>query len=97
MKSKKIMIIHLLALALLLSACSPKNDNKPEMMNNYSAAGKKFSNLFPREGTHYVIFGHIGDCHVHFNFITANTDPISIKNTKIIVIVLFFFFFKDEF
>jgi ketosteroid isomerase-like protein len=31
----KIMIIHLLAIVLLLSACSSKNDNKPEMMNNY--------------------------------------------------------------
>ena len=47
-------------------------DKFPEMMENYRAAGKKFSSQFPREGIHYVIFGHIGDCHVHFNFITAN-------------------------
>ena len=47
-------------------------DKFSEMMENYRAAGEKFSSQFPREGIHYAIFGHIGDCHVHFNFITAN-------------------------
>ena len=49
-------------------------DKFPEMMKNYQAAGEKFSGQFPRPGTHYVIFGHIGDCHVHFNFITASEE-----------------------
>jgi len=49
-------------------------DKFPEMMEYYNAAGEKFSGQFPRPGTHYVIFGHIGDCHVHFNFITANEE-----------------------
>ena len=47
-------------------------DKFPEMMENYRAAGEKFFSQFPREGMHYTIFGHIGDCHVHFNFITAS-------------------------
>ncbi len=46
----------------------------PDMMEKYQEIGKRFKSMFPREGTHYVIFGHIGDCHVHFNFITSNEE-----------------------
>ncbi len=44
----------------------------PEMMAKYREAGEGFRAKFPRPGVHYVLFGHIGDCHLHFNFITAN-------------------------
>ena len=49
-------------------------DKFQEMIKNYRAAGEKFLSQFPRDGPHYLIFGHIGDCHVHFNFITANEE-----------------------
>jgi D-lactate dehydrogenase (cytochrome) len=42
------------------------------MMEKYKEIGERFKSRFPRTGTHYVMFGHIGDCHVHFNFITAS-------------------------
>jgi D-lactate dehydrogenase (cytochrome) len=42
------------------------------MMEKYKEVGERFKSRFPRTGTHYVMFGHIGDCHVHFNFITAS-------------------------
>ncbi len=44
------------------------------MMDMYREIGQRFKSQFPRDGTHYVIFGHIGDCHVHFNFITASEE-----------------------
>jgi len=49
-------------------------DKFPNMMNKYRETGEKFKSRFPRPGTHYVMFGHIGDCHIHFNFITANDE-----------------------
>lgn len=49
-------------------------NNFPQMMESYKTAGKAFKNRFKRSGAHYVIFGHIGDCHVHFNFITQSTE-----------------------
>ncbi len=49
-------------------------DNFPSIMEKYKEIGQKFKSMFSREGTHYVIFGHIGDCHVHFNFITASEE-----------------------
>lgn len=41
-----------------------------EMMKAYKAAGERFKGQFPREGMHHTLFGHIGDNHLHFNFIT---------------------------
>ena len=48
--------------------------NFPAMMDRYTKIGETFKSRFPRTGTHYVMFGHIGDCHVHFNFLTASDD-----------------------
>lgn len=45
-----------------------------KMMEKYKEVGERFKSRFPRTGTHYVMFGHIGDCHVHFNFITASDE-----------------------
>ena len=48
-----------------------------EMMEHYHHIGEIFKSQHPRDGVHYVIFGHIGDCHVHFNFITESEDEAS--------------------
>jgi len=47
-------------------------ENFRDMMQKYREVGERFRAKFP--GARYVIFGHIGDCHVHFNFITSNED-----------------------
>ena len=50
------------------------SDKFSEMMKAYKAAGERFKGQFPREGMHHTLFGHIGDHHVHFNFITHTED-----------------------
>ncbi len=47
-------------------------DRFPEMMRIYRETGEKFRASHPRDGVHYVIFGHIGDSHVHFNFLSQS-------------------------
>ncbi len=42
----------------------------PEMFEAYRAAGRAFERAFPREGIHWVLFGHLGDYHLHMNFLT---------------------------
>ena len=49
-----------------------------EMMQSYQEVGESFRKRFKRDGAHYVIFGHIGDCHLHFNFITRNKEELSV-------------------
>ncbi len=44
----------------------------PEMFAAYKKAGEEFKRNFPRQGFHYLIFGHIGDYHLHCNFITES-------------------------
>lgn len=48
--------------------------NFDEMLAHYQAAGQSFKNEFNRGGMHYLLFGHIGDYHLHFNFITHNQE-----------------------
>jgi len=48
-------------------------DRFSEMLDHYQKAGQGYKNRFRREGMHYLLFGHIGDHHLHFNFIT-HTD-----------------------
>ena len=43
-----------------------------EMMRAYRQADETFKRAFPRPGVHTVLFGHLGDYHLHFNFITCN-------------------------
>jgi len=45
-----------------------------EMLKYYLAAGQTFKNEHQRGGIHYLLFGHIGDFHLHFNFITHNSE-----------------------
>ncbi|HAV42396.1 TPA: hypothetical protein DCX15_00045, partial [bacterium] len=48
----------------------------PKMLQCYRKVGEMFKERFPREGSHYVIFGHIGDGHLHFNFITHSSAEL---------------------
>ncbi len=45
-----------------------------EMMAHYQAIGEEFKTQHPREGVHYTMLGHIGDHHVHFNFIAQTPE-----------------------
>jgi D-lactate dehydrogenase (cytochrome) len=47
-----------------------------EMVDAYTKVGQRFERAFSREGVHHVLFGHLGDCHLHFNFITQNEDEL---------------------
>jgi len=40
------------------------------MVRAYREADEAFTTAFPRPGVHSVLFGHLGDYHLHFNFIT---------------------------
>ncbi len=52
-------------------------DKFPEMLQAYHAAGAALREKFPREGKHYLVFGHIGDYHLHVEFISHNPDELS--------------------
>jgi len=45
-------------------------DRFSEMLGAYREAGAAVEQAFPREGMHWVLFGHIGDYHLHMNFLT---------------------------
>ena len=49
----------------------------PEMMDAYRSAGGRFAATFPKPGVHHVLFGHAGDCHLHFNFISDTKDELA--------------------
>ncbi len=48
----------------------------PEMLQAYHAAGVALREKFPREGKHYLVFGHIGDYHLHVEFIAHTEDEL---------------------
>jgi len=52
-------------------------ENFREMMDAYRKTGEEFRERFPRAGMHYTIFGHIGQYHVHFNFITHDIEELA--------------------
>jgi D-lactate dehydrogenase (cytochrome) len=49
----------------------------PEMMDAYRSAGERFRKAFPRHGAHHVLFGHVGDCHLHFNFLSETREELA--------------------
>ncbi|MDD4308546.1 MAG: FAD-binding oxidoreductase [Thermoplasmata archaeon] len=55
----------------------------PAMMDRYAETGCRFAEKYPREGKHWVLYGHVGDCHAHFNFITASEDERRFARTLI--------------
>jgi D-lactate dehydrogenase (cytochrome) len=42
-----------------------------EMMATYRAAGRAFEDATGRDGPHHALFGHLGDYHLHLNFLVA--------------------------
>lgn len=44
----------------------------PQVLAAYHRAGQALQQRFPREGEHYLMFGHIGDQHLHVNFLTRS-------------------------
>ncbi len=46
----------------------------PDIMAYYHEIGERFKSQHPRDGVHYTMMGHIGDHHVHFNFITHTKE-----------------------
>lgn len=55
-------------------------DKFHQMKQSYRKAGEEFKKQFKRQGIHYLLFGHIGDCHLHFNFITHNDKELDYAN-----------------
>jgi len=49
----------------------------PEMLQAYHAAGAVLREKFPREGEHYLVFGHIGNYHLHVEFIAHNPEELA--------------------
>jgi D-lactate dehydrogenase (cytochrome) len=47
------------------------------LVGAYDEARAQFEARFPREGAHLVTFGHIGDCHLHANFITRDAPELA--------------------
>ena len=45
-----------------------------DILAAYHEAGESFARRFPREGKHYLMFGHIGNYHLHVNFITQSEE-----------------------
>ncbi len=45
-----------------------------ELMAYYHDIGELFQSQHPRDGVHYTMMGHIGNHHVHFNFITHTKE-----------------------
>lgn len=53
-------------------------ENFRELLAAYHAAGQRFAAAFPREGEHYLMFGHLGDYHLHVNFLSHNADEMAL-------------------
>lgn len=53
-------------------------DRFRELLAAYHAAGQRFMAAFPRPGEHYVMFGHLGDYHLHVNFLTQNEAELAL-------------------
>ena len=49
----------------------------PEMLRAYHAAGAALREKFPREGEHYLVFGHIGNYHLHVEFIAHTPEELA--------------------
>lgn len=42
------------------------------------AAAEEFRTRFPREGEHTATWGHIGNYHLHFNFLACNEEELAV-------------------
>jgi D-lactate dehydrogenase (cytochrome) len=53
-------------------------DRFPEMVAMYRQIGAEFTERCPHDQEHWLIFGHIGNYHLHFNFLARNTDELEV-------------------
>lgn len=51
-------------------------DRFAEMIALYREIGEQFTAHFPHDGEHWLMFGHIGNYHLHFNFLPRNDDEL---------------------
>ncbi|MEN6302995.1 MAG: FAD-binding oxidoreductase [Armatimonadia bacterium] len=50
----------------------------PAMLALYHEVGEEFKRRCPREGEHYLMFGHIGNYHLHFNFLAHDQQELEV-------------------
>ena len=48
----------------------------PVMLELYRGLGQQFREAFPHDGEHWLMFGHIGNYHLHFNFLPRNEEEL---------------------
>lgn len=53
-------------------------DRFPELLALYHEIGAEFRRYCPREGEHWLMFGHIGNYHLHFNFLAQNEQELQV-------------------
>lgn len=51
-------------------------DRFAEMIALYRQVGEQFTAQFPYDGEHWLMFGHIGNYHLHFNFLARNDEEL---------------------
>ncbi|MDI9585859.1 MAG: FAD-binding oxidoreductase [Acidobacteriota bacterium] len=52
------------------------SDRFREMLALYREAGEQMAREFPRDGSHALMFGHIGNDHLHVNFVTHSPEEL---------------------
>lgn len=52
------------------------SDRFREMLSLYREAGEQMAREFARDGSHVLMFGHIGNDHLHVNFITHSPEEL---------------------
>jgi D-lactate dehydrogenase (cytochrome) len=57
----------------------PEN-NFLELFKQYKNAERMLRKKFPQREFLWALFGHIGDCHLHFNFLTHNQSELEFAN-----------------
>ncbi len=49
-----------------------------QLLELTQAAAEEFRTRFPREGEHTATWGHIGNYHLHFNFLACNEEELAV-------------------
>lgn len=53
-------------------------DRFAEMIALYRQIGEQFTTRCPHDGEHWLMFGHIGNYHLHFNFLPRNEEELQV-------------------
>ncbi|MGE5530890.1 MAG: FAD-binding oxidoreductase [Bacteroidota bacterium] len=53
-------------------------DRFGEMIALYRLTGAEFAERCPHDQEHWLMFGHIGNYHLHFNFLARNTEELEV-------------------